>query len=159
LHPCPCGWHGDAERECTCSAALVTRYQKRVSGPLLDRFDIHVEVPRVNYEKLSSERLGEPSVAIRTRVAARTRQARRFAGAMRGLVNAELGPGELRRYCQLAGAGQSLMKAAVRQLSLSARGYHRVLKLARTIADLAGAETIGPAHLDEAIQYRPRRLE
>ncbi|RRR73353.1 MAG: ATP-binding protein [Candidatus Viridilinea halotolerans] len=159
-NPCPCGWHGDNERECSCSHALVTRYQKRVSGPLLDRIDIHVEVPRINYEKLSSVRLGEPSQAIRQRVQnARARQERRFTDTTRGLVNAELGPGELQRHCQLDAAGQSLMKAAVRQLNLSARGYHRVLKLARTIADLAGSEPIGPAHLAEAIQYRPRRTE
>ncbi len=159
-NPCPCGWHGDPERECTCSPALVTRYQRRVSGPLLDRIDIHVEVPRVNYEKLSSDRLGEPSAAIRARVtAARERQRARFVGQRRGLTNAELGPAELRAHCQLDGAGQALMKAAVRQLNLSARGYHRVLKLSRTIADLAGVEQIGPAHLAEAIQYRPRRAE
>ncbi|MEI8165904.1 MAG: YifB family Mg chelatase-like AAA ATPase [Chloroflexales bacterium] len=159
-NPCPCGWHGDPERACTCSPALVTRYQKRVSGPLLDRIDIHVEVPRVNYEKLSSDRLGEPSAAIRARVtAARERQRVRFAGQRRGSINADLGPAEIRVHCQLDGAGQALMKAAVRQLNLSARGYHRVLKLARTIADLAGAEMIGPAHLAEAIQYRPRRVE
>ncbi len=159
-NPCPCGWHGDPDRECSCSPALVSRYQKRVSGPLLDRIDIHVEVPRVNYEKLSSERLGEPSGAIRTRVsAARQRQRARAAASSHTIVNAELGPGELRRHCQLDAAGQSLMKAAVRQLNLSARGYHRVLKLARTIADLAGTEQIGPVHLAEAIQYRPRRVE
>lgn len=159
-NPCPCGWHGDPDRECSCSPALVSRYQKRVSGPLLDRIDIHVEVPRVNYEKLSSERLGEPSGSIRTRVsAARQRQRARAAGSSRTIVNAELGPGELRHHCQLDAAGQSLMKAAVRQLNLSARGYHRVLKLARTIADLAGNEQIGPVHLAEAIQYRPRRVE
>jgi magnesium chelatase family protein len=159
LNPCPCGWHGDPERECICSPAMVTRYQKRISGPLLDRFDINVEVPRVNYEKLASDRLGEPSAAIRGRVlAARERQGRRFAGG--GLrSNADMGPAEIRAHCQLDGAGQALMKAAVRQLNLSARGYHRVLKLGRTIADLAGAETIGPAHLAEAIQYRPRRVE
>lgn len=158
-NPCPCGWHGDPERECVCSPAMVTRYQKRISGPLLDRFDINVEVPRVNYEKLASERLGEPSAAIRARVvAARELQARRFAGGRAG-GNADMGPAEIRAHCQLDGAGQALMKAAVRQLNLSARGYHRVLKLGRTIADLAGAQAIGPAHLAEAIQYRPRRAE
>ena len=159
-NPCPCGWHGDPERECTCSPALVARYQKRVSGPLLDRIDIHVEVPRVNYEKLSSERLGEPSLAIQARVtAARERQLARFVGQRQGCTNADMGPADLRIHCQLDGAGQALMKAAVRQLNLSARGYHRVLKLARTIADLAGVAAIGPAHLAEAIQYRPRRVE
>jgi len=158
-NPCPCGWHGDAERVCVCSPAMVTRYQKRISGPLLDRFDIHVEVPRVNYEKLTSTRLGEPSAAIRARVqVARDRQGRRFPLA-HAHSNADMGPAELRAHCQLDGAGQALMKAAVRQLNLSARGYHRVLKLARTIADLAGQEQIGPAHLAEAIQYRPRRVE
>ncbi|MFV9506317.1 MAG: YifB family Mg chelatase-like AAA ATPase [Oscillochloridaceae bacterium umkhey_bin13] len=159
-NPCPCGWHGDPERECSCSPALVSRYQKRISGPLLDRIDIHVEVPRVNYEKLSTNRLGEPSLAVRTRVtAARERQCSRGTASGRLYSNAELGPAELRRDCQLDTAGHSLMKAAVRQLNLSARGYHRVLKLARTIADLAGVEQIGPAHLAEAIQYRPRRSE
>lgn len=159
-NPCPCGWLGDPERECTCSPALAARYQRRVSGPLLDRFDIHVDVPRVQYEKLAGERLGEPSHAIRARVvAARERQARRFRDHPRCRTNADMGAAEIRQYCPLDGAGQSLMKAAVRQLNLSARGYHRVLKLARTIADLAGAEAIGAAHLAEAVQYRPRRAE
>lgn len=160
MNPCPCGWHSDPERQCTCSPALVSRYQKKISGPLLDRIDIHADVPRVNYEKLSGDRLGEPSAAIRARVvAARARQARRFAGHPRCLSNADMGAGEIRDHCQLDGAGQSLMKAAVRQLNLSARGYHRVLKLARTIADLAASDAIGAAHLAEAIQYRPRRAE
>jgi magnesium chelatase family protein len=159
-NPCPCGWHGDAERTCTCSPALVTRYQKRVSGPLLDRIDIHVEVPRVQYEKLSSDRLGEPSETIRERVlSARKRQTERFRGHSRCRTNADMGAPEIREHCRLDSAGQSLMKAAVRQLNLSARGYHRVLKLARTIADLAGAPQIGAAHLAEAVQYRPRSVE
>ncbi len=158
-NPCMCGWFGDPERACTCSPAAVARYQKRISGPLLDRIDIHVDVPRVNYEKLSSNQLGEPSMLIRERViAARERQMQRFLGS-RCRSNADMGAAEIRQFCPLDSAGQSLMKAAVRQLNLSARSYHRILKLARSIADLAGSEAIAPAHLAEAIQYRPRRVE
>jgi magnesium chelatase family protein len=125
----------------------------------MDRIDIHVEVPRVNYDKLSDTRLGEPSAAIRERVcAARERQAQRFRGT-RLITNVDMGAAEIRQHCTLDGAGQRLMQAAMRQLQLSARGYHRVLKLARTIADLSGVDNIGPAHLAEAIQYRPRRAE
>jgi magnesium chelatase family protein len=136
---------------------MVSRYQKRISGPLLDRIDIHIEVPRVEYEKLSDDRLGEPSAAIRERVeAAREQQRARFEGT-RLLTNADMGPAEVREQCRIDDAGKSLLKAAMRQLQMSARAYHRILKLARTIADLAGSASIETVHLAEAIQYRPRR--
>ena len=157
MNPCPCGFYGDPTRECTCTPSVVTRYQKRISGPLLDRIDIHVDVPRVEYAKLTDMRLGEPSEAIQARVeAAREVQRRRFAGTPIG-ANAAMRPADVRVYCRLDEAGTSLMRSAMSQLQLSARAFHRVLKLGRTIADLAGSEGIGPAHLAEAIQYRPRR--
>ena len=135
---------------------MVSRYQKRISGPLLDRIDIHVEVPRVDYEKLSSDRLGEPSSAVRARIeAARERQRARFNGTAL-TCNADMGPAEIRQYCQVDEAGQSLLKAAMQQMHLSARAYHRVLKLARTISDLDSSDTIQPHHLAEALQYRAR---
>jgi magnesium chelatase family protein len=157
MNPCPCGFYGDPVRECTCAPTQVTRYQKRISGPLLDRIDIHIEVPRVDYNKLTDDRLGEPSEAIRERVErARERQRRRFADIPL-TCNADMGPGEVRRICRLDDAGRSLVRAAMQQLQMSARAFHRILKLARTIADLAGSEEIDTAHLAEAIQYRPRR--
>jgi magnesium chelatase family protein len=156
MNPCPCGYHGDPTRECGCSPGAVARYQKRLSGPLLDRIDVHVEVPRVAYDKLAGETRGEPSAAIRARVqAARARQTRRLAGS-RLLCNAEMGPKEVRASCVVAEEAQGLLKAAMARLQLSARAYHRVLKLARTIADLAASERIGAPHLAEALQYRPR---
>jgi magnesium chelatase family protein len=157
MNPCPCGYYGDPVRECTCSPATVTRYQKRISGPLMDRIDIHVEVPRVDYDKLTNDRLGEPSAAIRKRVErAREVQRQRFEGTPL-VSNTDMGPGEVRRICQLNDAGRSLVRAAMQQLQMSARAFHRILKLARTIADLSGSENIETAHLAEAIQYRPRR--
>ncbi|MBW3634362.1 MAG: hypothetical protein KY456_15175 [Chloroflexi bacterium] len=133
--------------------------QKRISGPLLDRIDIHLEVPRIPHEQLSDRRPGELSSAIRERVEhARQIQTTRFAdGSL--LTNADMGPKELRLYAALDEAGETLLGAAVRQMGLSARAYHRVLKLARTIADLAGEERITTTHVAEALQYRPRVAE
>ena len=123
----------------------------------MDRIDLHVEVPRVDYEKLSSDRLGEPSGSIRERVErGRAAQRERFAGT-KLYTNADMGPKEVRVYCKLDEAGNALIKAATRQLGLSARAFHRILKVSRTIADLAGSEGIETAHLAEALQYRPRR--
>jgi magnesium chelatase family protein len=126
---------------------------------LLDRFDIALDVPRLEYERLADKRPAEPSAAIRARVmAARERQRQRFAGTAI-VTNSEMGPAEVRQYCTVDSTGAALLKAAVSRLQLSGRAYYRVLKLARTIADLAGAETIGPAHVAEALQYRLRRSE
>jgi magnesium chelatase family protein len=135
---------------CTCSPTIVTKYQKRISGPLLDRIDIHIEVPEVDYEKLSSDRLGESSASIRERVqAARKRQRIRFEGSDI-VCNSNIRVAEVRQLCKLDEAGDNLVRQAMSQLKLSARGYHRVLKLARTIADLAGSEDIQPVQLAEA---------
>ncbi|HEV3309679.1 MAG TPA: YifB family Mg chelatase-like AAA ATPase [Chloroflexota bacterium] len=156
MNPCPCGFFSDPGRECTCSQSAILRYQKRLSGPLLDRIDIHVEVPRVEYEKLTGTSQPESSAAIRQRAQkARDRQIERFNGSRR-TSNAEMGPREVREYCKVEPDAQSLLRQAMTQLHLSARAFHRTLKLSRTIADLAAAETIGAAHVAEAIQYRPR---
>ena len=161
LNPCPCGWYGDDRHECTCSMSMVQRYQKRISGPLMDRIDIHLDVQRVPYQKLEAAGTGEPSTVIRARVeAARKVQAARFAPLNRPhvLVNGDMGPAEVQQFCGLDETGKSLLRAAVQQMNLSARAYHRVLKLSRTIADLAGEKHILPAHLAEALQYRPREI-
>jgi magnesium chelatase family protein len=156
MNPCPCGYYGDPTRPCTCSSTMITRYQKRISGPLMDRIDIHMQVPRVEYQKLRDMRQAESSDEVRARVeAARERQRTRFRET--GIAsNADMRPAQIRKYCGLDEACQNLMKTAMRQLQLTARAYHRVLKLARTIADLAGAEEITQVHLAEALQYRPK---
>jgi len=156
MNPCPCGYYGDPTRACTCAPGIVTKYQRRISGPLMDRIDIHVEVPRVDYEKLSDARLGEASAVIRTRVeSARQIQRERFADTSL-TSNADMHPAQVRQYCSLDESCRGLMRAAMNQLQLSARAYHRILKLARTIADLAGSQHISTTHLAEALQYRPR---
>jgi len=156
MNPCPCGYYGDPFRQCTCPPGVVSRYQRRISGPFIDRVDIFVEVPHIDYEKLADDRLGEESEKVQERVvAARALQRERFKGT--GLAaNSEMTPAEVRDFCQTEDSAQSLLKAAMKQLYLSARAFHRILKLARTIADLENAEIIKAHHLAEAIQYRPR---
>jgi len=158
MNPCPCGFYGDPTKECSCSESVVSRYQKRISGPLLDRVDIFVEVPRVDYEKLAADTSGEPSATVRARVEGTRRQQQGRFQATRLTCNAEMSPTEVRQYCQdrLEESARSLLRLAMQQLSLSARAFHRVLKLARTIADLAGQEEITSQHVAEAIQYRNR---
>ena len=156
MNPCPCGYYGDPFRQCNCPSGLVARYQRRISGPFLDRVDIFVEVPHVDYEKLSDDRLGEPSDRIRARTqAARESQLRRFNGLSLN-CNAAMTPAEVRKFCRTEESAQSLLKAAMKQLYLSARAFHRILKMARTIADLENNDIIKAHHLAEAIQYRPR---
>ena len=154
-NPCPCGYYGDKRKECTCTPQQIQRYESRLSGPLLDRIDLHLEVPALAYEEMSGERQGESSKVIKARVdAARGIQSVRYQGLDRIYCNALMGPGELERYCVLEQASSALLEKSVRRLGLSARGYTRILKIARTIADLAGSESIKTAHLAEAIQYR-----
>ncbi len=156
MNPCPCGYYGDPFRQCTCPPSLVSRYQRRMSGPFLDRVDIFVEVPHIDYEKLADERAAEKSEKVQARViAARSLQRERFSGT-RLTCNAEMTPAEVRQFCQVEEQAQSLLKAAMKQLYLSARAFHRILKLARTIADLENSDIIKAHHLAEAIQYRPR---
>ena len=154
MNPCPCGYYGDPDHECTCRPDILHRYRNRLSGPLLDRIDVHVEVPAVPYEDLRGGSPAEDSSTIRKRVlAARERQNDRYAGtACR--CNADLGGFLLERYCALDAAGHALMEQAVRALGLSARAYTRVLRLARTIADLEGKDAIAPVHVAEAISLR-----
>jgi magnesium chelatase family protein len=159
MNPCPCGYYGDPFHKCTCPPSIVARYQRRISGPFIDRVDIFVEVPHIDYEKLTDKRPGETSAKVQQRVtAARARQLERFKGS-KITSNAEMTPAEIRECCKVEDAAQSLLQAAMKQLYLSARAFHRILKLALTIADLEGSETIKANHIAEAVQYRPRRTE
>jgi magnesium chelatase family protein len=148
MNPCPCGYRGDRVRACLCPDASLARYRRRISGPLLDRIDLQVEVPTVSPDRLA-EPGGEPSADVRRRVdAARERQ------RARGTENARLRGAQLRRHCGPDGRGRELLVRAAERLGLSARAHDRVLRVARTLADLEGAERVGPDHLLEAIQYR-----
>ncbi|HSM18162.1 MAG TPA: YifB family Mg chelatase-like AAA ATPase [Gemmatimonadales bacterium] len=155
MNPCPCGHYGDTTRTCRCGPIAVERYLSRVSGPLLDRIDIHLSVPAVAYQDLAAKHSGELSVAIRERVeAARQRQRARFQGQQGVHANAHMTPRDLRRTCRITNGIDALLKTAITRLGLSARAYHRVLKIARTIADLAAVPDLTTEHVSEAIQYR-----
>ena len=158
MNPCKCGWYGDPSGRCTCSDQAVENYRGRISGPLLDRIDIVMEVPAVHFEDLRARAEAEPSCAIKERVdAARQRQHDRF-GANTTMCNARMGPDEMRKYCTLDETGAELMKQAFDAMGLTARSYDRILKVARTVADLDGSEHIEPRHIAEAIQYRAVNL-
>ncbi len=154
MNPCPCGWLGSPSRRCRCSPHQIQAYLNRISGPLLDRIDIHLEVPAVRYKELTDERRGEPSAMIRDRVnRARDVQRRRFAG--RNIYcNARMTTRDVEQWCRPDDEGENLIRTAIEKLGLTARAYHRVLKLSRTIADLAGDEALAAGHVSEAIQYR-----
>jgi magnesium chelatase family protein len=154
MNPCPCGHHGGGLRPCTCPASRIRNYRARVSGPLLDRIDLHVTVPPTRADELTDAGDAEPSAAIRSRVlTARERQLRRYRDSD-AFCNAQLGPRGTREHCGLDEAGAALLEAAIRRLGLSGRAYHRILRVARTIADLDGAPAVDPQHVAEAIQYR-----
>lgn len=156
LNPCPCGYFNDPEKECKCSPTQLMKYKRRLSGPILDRIDLHIEVPRVKYQKLISEEAVETSETIRQRIEkARKIQADRLE-KYKILTNSEMNLKQIKKYCQLNQECQEIIRQAVNNLKLSARAYHRLLKLSRTIADLEGADEIYPCHLAEALQYRPR---
>lgn len=154
MNPCPCGFLSDPQAQCVCSSGQVMRYRRKISGPLLDRIDLFVEVPRLRFEEVAGQAQAEPSASIKKRVAAaREMQRRRFEKESIS-CNAQMGPGHVRKYCQVDAAGRDLLRLAYQRLHLSARAYDRILKVARTIADLDGSQKICPSHIAEAISYR-----
>ena len=156
-NPCPCGYYSDPTKPCICTPGQIMKYQKKISGPLLDRIDLHVEVGRVEYDKLASDPNGETSKEIQKRVQkARDIQTKRFRNNPRIKTNSEMSIKEIKEFCKLDEKGQQFMKAAVIKMYLSARSYHRILKLARTIADLSASPVLALNHLAEALQYRPK---
>lgn len=155
MNPCPCGFFGDGTRECHCTPAQIQRYVSKISGPLLDRIDIHIEVPAVKYKELRGESTAEDSASVRARVMkARQRQVERFSGEKHLYANAQMPPKMIRKYCAISAEGEKLLESAITRLGLSARAHDRILKVARTIADLDGGEGIESRHLSEAVQYR-----
>jgi magnesium chelatase family protein len=155
MNPCPCGYYGDSSHDCTCSTGEIQRYMSRISGPLMDRIDIHITVPSVNFKELSSDTFGEKSINIKKRVnLARKLQQERFANEESIYCNAHMGPKDIRRYCKIDEKSQSLLSMAINRQGLSARAYDRILKVSRTIADLAESENIEMGHIAEAIHYR-----
>ncbi len=155
MNPCPCGQYGNPHQNCSCSPVAIQRYLAKISGPLLDRIDLHIECPFVRYQELAGDRVGEASTTVRDRViAARERQHTRFAGRTGLYCNADMSHRDIRRVCRLDEGSQELMKTAMSRLGFSARAYDRMLKVARTIADLDGSADIRAPHVSEAIQYR-----
>ena len=159
MNPCPCGYATHPTKACVCSGIQIRGYQRKISGPLLDRIDLHTEVPQLKYEKLASKKVAEDSALIRRRVEkARQIQGNRFQ-KQTIKTNSEMNIPQIKKYCQIDRTGESLLKNAVDKMNLSARGYHRILKLARTIADLSNEENILKDHIAEALQYRQKEQE
>jgi magnesium chelatase family protein len=155
MNPCPCGFATDPHHECTCTSQMIQKYMSRISGPLMDRIDIHIDVPAVQFSELSEKEAGEPSIKVRKRVQqARETQLGRFSNVNNMYANAQMETKQIKDYCALSEASSTLLKTAMEKLGLSARAYDRILKVSRTIADLEGEKSILPVHVSEAIQYR-----